>query len=58
MRSKQPSLTDEGIQKAEKLLGVDNLYDPANIEVLHHVTHRARDKRLADICFIMNVEDT
>jgi predicted MarR family transcription regulator len=26
--------------------------------VLHHVTHRARDKRLADICFIMNVEDT
>ena len=22
------------------------------------VTHRARDKRLADICFIMNVEDT
>jgi predicted MarR family transcription regulator len=25
--------------------------------VLHHVTHRARDKRLADICFIMNVED-
>jgi len=26
--------------------------------VLHHVTHRARDKRLADICFIMNIEDT
>jgi predicted MarR family transcription regulator len=22
------------------------------------VTHRARNKRLADICFIMNVEDT
>jgi len=42
LRSKQPSLTDEGIQKAEKLLGVDNLYDPANIEVLHHVTQGLR----------------
>ena len=31
---------------------------PLDVVVLHHVTHRARDKRLADICFIMNVEDT
>ena len=31
---------------------------PLYVLVLHHVTHRARDKRLADICFIMNVEDT
>ena len=30
---------------------------PLDVLVLHHVTHRARDKRLADICFIMNVED-
>lgn len=29
-----------------------------DVLVLHHVTHRARDKRLADIAFIMNVEDT
>ena len=29
-----------------------------DVLVLHHVTHRARDKRLADICFIMNIEDT
>ena len=28
---------------------------PLDVLVLHHVTHRARDKRLADICFIMNV---
>jgi predicted MarR family transcription regulator len=28
-----------------------------DVLVLHHVTHRARDKRLADIAFIMNVED-
>ena len=31
---------------------------PLDVLVLHHVTHRARDKRLADICFLMNVEDT
>ncbi|GLS14300.1 MULTISPECIES: winged helix DNA-binding protein [Hydrogenophaga] len=29
-----------------------------DVLVLHHVTHRARDKRLSDIAFIMNVEDT
>ena len=31
---------------------------PLDVLVLHHVSHRARDKRLSDICFIMNVEDT
>src|SRR5574343_1239432 len=31
---------------------------PLDVLVLHHVTHRARDKRLADICLIMNIEDT
>src|SRR5512134_2056811 len=31
-------LTEEsGIPKIERLLGVDNLYDPRNIEILHHV---------------------
>jgi len=29
-----------------------------DVLVLHHVTHRARDKRLADVAFIMNIEDT
>ena len=29
-----------------------------DVLVLHHVSHRARNKRLADIAFIMNVEDT
>ena len=28
---------DGGIPKVERLLGVDNLYDPRNIEILHHV---------------------
>jgi preprotein translocase subunit SecA len=42
LRSKQPSLTDVGIQKTERLLGVSNLYDPSNIELLHHVTQGLR----------------
>jgi preprotein translocase subunit SecA len=31
------SLTDEGVDKVEERLGVDNLYDPHNMEILHHV---------------------
>jgi len=30
-------LTEEGSLKVEQLLGVSNLYDPANIELVHHV---------------------
>ncbi|HRT27018.1 MAG TPA: preprotein translocase subunit SecA, partial [Syntrophales bacterium] len=30
-------LTEEGVAHAEKLLKVANLYDPRNIEILHHV---------------------
>jgi preprotein translocase subunit SecA len=36
-KSKGVSLTDEGISKVEERLGVDNLYDPHNMVVLHHV---------------------
>ena len=35
--SKAVSLTEAGIAKGEDLLQVDNLYDPANIEILHHL---------------------
>jgi len=35
--AKSVMLTDEGIAKGENLLGVDNLYDPKNIEILHHL---------------------
>ncbi|MDI7259659.1 MAG: preprotein translocase subunit SecA [Thermodesulfobacteriota bacterium] len=30
-------LTEEGVAHVEKLLHVENLYDPRNIEILHHV---------------------
>ncbi len=36
-KSKSVSLTEEGNQKAEELLGVGNLYDPQNIELMHHI---------------------
>ena len=31
------ALTEEGVLKVEKLLAIGNLYDPANIEINHHV---------------------
>ena len=30
-------MTEEGNVRVEKLLGVDNLYDPANMDLVHHV---------------------
>jgi len=35
--SKSVALTEAGIAKGESLLNIDNLYDPANIEILHHL---------------------
>src|SRR3546814_14888784 len=29
-----------------------------DVMVLHSVNHRARDKKLADICFVLNIEDS
>jgi len=36
-KARSVAMTEEGIAKAEKLLKVDNLYDPKYIELLHHV---------------------
>ncbi|MCB9764877.1 MAG: preprotein translocase subunit SecA [Alphaproteobacteria bacterium] len=36
-KNRQVHLTDEGVDKIEQKLGVDNLYDGHNIEILHHV---------------------
>ncbi|GAQ94005.1 preprotein translocase subunit SecA [Thermodesulfovibrio aggregans] len=35
-------LTEQGSRKAEKLLGIDNLYDPSNIEIVHHINQAIR----------------
>lgn len=31
---------------------------PVDVSVLHHVHHQDSEKRLADICFVLNIEDT
>ncbi|MGW8287334.1 MAG: preprotein translocase subunit SecA [Desulfobulbales bacterium] len=36
-KARTVSLTEEGVALGEKLLQVDNLYDPKNIEFLHHL---------------------
>lgn len=36
-KAKSASLTEEGVSSVEKILGIENLYDPRHIEVLHHV---------------------
>jgi preprotein translocase subunit SecA len=37
-KSRQVALTEEGVSLGEKLLDVDNLYDPSSIEQLHHLS--------------------
>jgi preprotein translocase subunit SecA len=41
-KAKSATLTEEGVLKVEKLLKVDNLYDPRNMVVLHHVNQALR----------------
>jgi preprotein translocase subunit SecA len=36
-KARSAVLTEEGMGKVEELLGVENLYEPNNIETLHHV---------------------
>ncbi|MEZ5400471.1 MAG: preprotein translocase subunit SecA [Bryobacteraceae bacterium] len=36
------ALTEEGVLKCERLLGIDNMYDAANIEINHHVQQGLR----------------
>jgi len=45
-KARSLSLTDEGVALAEELIGVDNLYDPRNIEWLHHINQALRAHNL------------
>src|ERR1700730_17050508 len=40
------SLTEEGVTRVEQLLGVDNLYDPRNILLVHHITQALKGHTL------------
>ena len=41
-KHKQVMLTDEGVSKVERTLGIQNLYDPNEIDTLHHVNQALR----------------
>lgn len=56
-KSKSVVLTEEGNTKVEELLGVENLYDPANIDSLHHVVQGLRAHQLYKIDVDYMVKD-
>jgi preprotein translocase subunit SecA len=37
-KARTVTLNDRGVEHCQDLLGIDNLYDPAHMETLHHVT--------------------
>jgi preprotein translocase subunit SecA len=41
-KAKTVSLTEAGIASCERLLGIDNLYDPQHIDSLHHIQQGLR----------------
>jgi preprotein translocase subunit SecA len=41
-KHRQATLTEEGFNKCERLLGLTNMSDPANIDVMHHVYQALR----------------
>ena len=45
-KTKQVNLNDSGTSKIEKVLGIGNLYDPSNLELLHHVNQGLRAHNL------------
>jgi preprotein translocase subunit SecA len=41
-KHKTATLTEEGVSKTEKLLGLGNMYDPQHMETIHHVYQALR----------------
>jgi len=37
LKNKQVLLTDEGVKRVEGILELENMYDPANIQIVHHI---------------------
>lgn len=42
-------LTDEGVTRVQEILGIDNLFDAKNVELLHHVSQALRAHALFHI---------
>ncbi|WP_022852624.1 preprotein translocase subunit SecA [Thermodesulfatator atlanticus] len=45
-KTKSAMLTEEGVAEMERLLGVDNLYDPRHISLVHHINQALRAHHL------------
>ncbi len=45
-KAKTVTLTDEGVHKVEKILGIENLYDPENITYQHHILQALKAHQL------------
>lgn len=45
-KNKQIALTDDGIERAEKALGIDNIYTDQGVKLVHHLETAVRAKAL------------
>jgi preprotein translocase subunit SecA len=45
-KARTVSLTDRGVEHCQRLLGIDNLYDPTHMETLHHVNQALKARVL------------
>ena len=45
-KAKSAYLTEEGVAKIERILKVDNLYDPKYVEILHHINQALKAHHL------------
>jgi preprotein translocase subunit SecA len=55
-KARTVTLSEEGVTFGEKLLQIDNLYDPKNIEWLHHLNQALKAHKLfqRDVDYIVN----
>jgi preprotein translocase subunit SecA len=55
-KARSAILTEEGVARCEKLLDTENLYDPTNIELLHHVNQALKAHTLfkRDVDYIVD----
>ncbi len=47
-KAKSAYLTEEGVVKLERILGIENLYDPNYVDFLHHINQALRAHKLFD----------
>ncbi|MGE4298309.1 MAG: preprotein translocase subunit SecA [Desulfovibrionaceae bacterium] len=55
-KARTVALTEEGVERCEKLLGVDNLYAPENITAQHHLLQGLKAHQLyqRDVDYVVN----